>query len=145
MKKLFLSLTCLVLVSTASFADDDRAISVNQLPQTAQQFIQSYFVDVEISYAKMESELFDKSYEIIFVNGNKVEFDKNGKWTDIDCKYTEVPIGIVPQKIQDFIAKNHPNTKVIEIDKDRWDYDLKLNNRIELRFDLNENFIGFDD
>lgn len=145
MKKLFLSLTCLVLVSTVSFADSDRAIAVNQLPQAAQQLIKNYFADIEISYAKMETELFDKSYEVIFVNGNKVEFDKKGEWTDVDCKYTEVPVGIVPQKIQDFITKNHPNTKVIEIDKDSRDYELKLSNRVELKFDRNENFIGYDD
>ncbi len=145
MKRLFLSLACLVFMSTAAFADKDVAITTEQLPQTAQQFIKQYFSDTQVSYAKMESEMFDKSYEVIFVNGCKVEFDAKGEWKDVDCKYAEVPAGIVPQKIQEFIAKNQPNTKVVEIDRDKRDYELKLSNRVELKFDLKENFMGYDD
>jgi hypothetical protein len=133
------------LVSTAAFAGKDKAITVDQLPQTARQFIKEYFAAIEVSYAKMESEVFDKSYEVILVNGCKVEFDKKGEWTDVDCKYSEVPAGIVPQKIQEFITKNQPSAKVIEIDRDSRDYELKLDNRVELKFDLKENFMGYDD
>ena len=145
MRKLILSLTCLFLASTMAFADNDIAISVSQLPQPAQQFINKYFSGVEVSYAKMESELFDKSYDVVFVNGCKVEFDKKGEWKDVDCKYAEVPAGIVPQKIQEFITQNHPNTKVVEIDKDKLDYEVKLSSRVELKFDLNGNFMRYDD
>ena len=145
MKRLFLSLACLVLASTAAFADKDVAITTDQLPQTSQQFIKTYFGEIQVSYAKMETELFDKNYEVVFVNGSKVEFNKQGEWKDVDCKYAEVPAGIVPQKIQEFLTKNHPTAKVIEIDKDSRDYELKLNNRIELKFDINENFMGYDD
>lgn len=145
MKRLFLSIVCLTLLGTVAFAGNDKPITVDQLPQTVQQFIKKYFADTEVSYAKVESEIFDKSYEVIFVNGCKVEFNKQGEWTDVDCKYAEVPAGIVPQKIQEFVAKNHPNTKVIEIDKDKRDYELKLSSRVELKFDLQENFMGYDD
>ena len=145
MKRIIFSLACLMLISTAAFADKDVAITVDQLPTASQQFINKYFADTEVSYAKMEKEIFDRSYEVIFVNGCKVEFDKQGEWTDVDCKYAEVPAGIVPQKIQEFVTKNHVGAKVIEIDKDTRDYELKLNSKVELKFDLKENFMGYDD
>ena len=33
---------------------------------------------VEVSYAKVDEELFDKDYKVVFVNGSKVEFAKDG-------------------------------------------------------------------
>lgn len=145
MKRFFLLAICLTAMSAVAFADKDKAITVDQLPQKAQEFIAKYFAGIEVSYVKMESDLFDKSYDVIFVTGNKVEFDKKGEWTAIDCKYTEVPTDIVPQKIQDFIAKHQPNTKVVKIEKDNDGYELKLDNRAEPKFDLNKNFMGYDD
>jgi len=145
MKKCFLVLVSLVLISNAAFAGKDKAITTDQLPQAAQQLIKEYFANTEVSYAKMETDVFDKSYEVIFVNGCKIEFDKKGEWKDVDCKYAEVPAGIIPSKIQEFLTKRHSNAKVLEIDKDKRDYELKLNNGIELRFDLKENFMGYDD
>jgi hypothetical protein len=145
MKRFFVVLVSLVLISNAAFAGKDKAITIDQLPQTAQQLIKKYFSNTEVSYAKMETDVFDKSYEVIFVNGCKVEFDKKGEWKEVNCKYAEVPAGIVPSKIQEFLTKNHSNAKVLEIDKDKRDYELKLNNGIELRFDLKENFMGYDD
>ena len=42
--------------------------------------------------AVMESDWFDKSYDVIFTNGDKLEFDKKGVWTEVNCKYSAVPV-----------------------------------------------------
>lgn len=59
----------------------------------------------------MDEELFDKDYKVVFVNGAKVEFAKNGEWKDVECKYGEVPAAIVPQQIRDYVTKNYPKTR----------------------------------
>lgn len=46
-------------------ADDDKPIQVNQLPQPAQTFIKQYFSAAKVAMAKMETDLFDKSYDVI--------------------------------------------------------------------------------
>ena len=43
MKKVLLLLVCLFTLQTVVWADDDKPIQVNQLPQTAQTFIKTHF------------------------------------------------------------------------------------------------------
>ena len=44
------------------------------MPQTAQTFIKTHFPDNKVAMAKMETDWFDKSYDVIFTNGDKLEF-----------------------------------------------------------------------
>ena len=92
MKKLMMILagTALMVTSAPAFAGNDRPIAVGELPATAQQFIKAHFAGVEVSLSKVDEELFDKDYKVVFVNGAKVEFTKNGEWKDVECKYGEV-------------------------------------------------------
>ncbi len=145
MKRIILSLTALMLAAGTAFADNDKPITVDQLPAAAKQFIGKYFADAKVSYAKMDTELFDKSYEVVFTEGNKVEFDSKGEWKDVNCKFTKVPEGIVPQQIANYVATNYKEAKIVQIDRDKHDYELKLNNGLELKFDLKFQLIGIDD
>ena len=97
MKKVLLLLVCLFTLQTVVWADDDKPIQVNQLPQTAQTFIKTHFPNNKVAMAKMETDWFDKSYDVIFTNGDKLEFDKKGVWTEVNCKYSAVPVAVVPE------------------------------------------------
>ena len=132
MKKLVFLLVCLFTLQTVARADDDKPIQVTQMPQPAQQFI------------KMESDFFYKSYEVIFTNGNKVEFGKNGNWEEVNCKYTSVPTAIIPTTIQKYVTTNYPDTRVLKIERDKKEYEVQLSNRVELKFDLKFNLIDID-
>ena len=76
MKKFIMMLVCMFAVHTMVMADNDRPIQVNQLPAKAQTFIKTYFKNHKVALAKMESGVFYKSYDVVFTNGEKVEFDK---------------------------------------------------------------------
>lgn len=145
MKKILLLLVCLFSLQTAVRADDDRPIAVTQLPASAQQFIKKHFSGNQVAFAKMEKDWFSKSYDVTFTNGNKLEFDENGEWTDIDCKYTSVPAAIVPKAIADYVAQNYKDVRILKIDRDTRDYEVKLSNRLELKFDLQFNLLDIDD
>ena len=131
MKKLVFLLVCLFTLQTVARADDDKPIQVTQMPQPAQQFIKQHFADSKVALAKMESDFFYKSYEVIFTNGNKVEFGKNGNWEEVNCKYTSVPTAIIP-------------TTILKIERDKKEYEVQLSNRVELKFDLKFNLIDID-
>ena len=89
MKKLVLLFVCMFAVSTMTMADNDKPIPVTQLPAKAQTFLQTYFKDSKVALSKQESDLFYKSYDVVFTNGEEVEFDKSGEWTEIEIKITE--------------------------------------------------------
>ena len=92
----------------------------------------------------MESDWFDKNYDVIFTNGNKVEFDKRGNWKEVNCKYSSVPVDVIPSAIQKYVAENYPDAQVIKIERDKKDYEIKLSNKWELKFDLQFNLIDID-
>ena len=142
---MILLLAALVGIAGTAFADNDKPITVEQLPDTARRFIAHYFPEIKTSYAKMETEFLDKSYEVVFTNGNKVEFDGKGMWKEVNCKFTQVPEGVVPQPIKTHVATHYPDTKILEIDYDKHDYELKLSNGLELKFNLKFDLIGIDD
>ena len=147
MKKFTILLASLALMASTltAFAGNDRIITVAELPAVSQQFIKAHFAGVEVSYAKVDEEMFDKDYKVVFVNGSKVEFAKNGQWTDVDCKYGEVPAAIVPQQIRDHVAQHFAGRKIVSIDRDKRGYEVKLDNGLELKFDLKFRLIEVDD
>ena len=144
MKKLLLLFVCLFTLQTIARADDDKPIQVSQMPQKAQQFIKQHFAGSNIAMAKVESDFLQKSYDVIFTDGNKVEFDKKGNWTEVNCKFVFVPRGITPSPIQKYPATNYPDAKVLKIERDKTDYEVKLSNGWELKFDSKFNLIDID-
>lgn len=144
MKKLVVLFVSLFALISVARADNDKAIQMDQLPQQAQQFIKQHFAGNNVAIAKVENDLFSKSYDVIFANGNKVEFDKAGEWKEVDCKYDQVPAAIIPEPIRKYATANYPDAKVVKIERDRKDYEVKLSGGLELKFDLKFNLINID-
>lgn len=145
MKKLVMMLVCMFAVHTMVMADNDKPIQVNQLPAKAQTFIKTYFKNQKVALAKQESELFYKSYDVVFTNGEKVEFDKTGEWTEVQCRQSEVPTQIVPEAIKNYVKTNYPDAKILQIERDKKEYEIKLSNRWEIKFDSKMRVIDIDD
>lgn len=146
MKKLFATVIALfsIGISIAS-ADNDRIIAKENLPNVSQQFISKYFGDLNITYAKEERGFFEKSFEVVFADGTKVEFARNGEWKEIDCRRSSVPSPIIPDKILKYVKNNYPDAKILQIERGRNDYEVRLSNRLELTFDKAFNIIDIDD
>lgn len=113
-------------------AGNDRPIVVGELPAAAREFLRTHFDGLEVSYAKVDEELFDKEYKVVFVNGAKVEFLEDGLWKELDCKYGEV-------------ARLFPGRKIVSIDRGRRDYEVGLDNGLELTFDRKFRLTEMDD
>ena len=84
MKKLAFLLVGLVALQATAFAADDKPVKVTDLPQTAQQFISDHFSGHKVAMAKMDSELFEKSYEVNLSNRWEIKFDLNFNVIDLD-------------------------------------------------------------
>ena len=92
----------------------------------------------------MKSGLFSKEYTVIFTNGEKIEFDGHGKWTEVKCKRSAVPASLVPQQIARYISSNYPDCRILEIERDEDEYEVKLSNYVEVTFDSRFNVIDID-
>ena len=145
MKKIVFLFISLFAMNLVALAGNDKPIQVSEMPKAAQLFIKNHFADLSVAMAKVETDFLDKNYDVVFTNGNKVEFDKKGNWTNVDCEHTQVPVAILPEAIRQYVAQNYPDAKVLKIEvTDRKGYDVELSNGFELEFDKRMNVIDVD-
>ncbi len=144
MKKLVFLFVCMFSITMVK-ADNEKPIDVKQLPAKAQTFVSTYFKDQKVALVKEESGFFYKNYDVVFVSGEKVEFDKSGNWTEIQCKQSEVPAQAIPEAIRNYVKTNYPDAKIVEIEKDSHGYEIKLSNRLEIKFNTKLQGIDIDD
>ena len=128
-----------------SYALNDKVISKNQLPAQAQSFLNENFAGSGISYAKLETDFFERSYEVMLSDGTKLEFTSKGNWKEVDCRYGEVPEAIIPAPVKKYISDNYKGSKVLKIERDSRGYDVKLSNRLELKFNKDFEIVDIDD
>ena len=147
MKKQHIILVFIRLTSALSgmaFSGKDIPIRFQQLPVKAQQVIKKHFPNQKIALAKMENELLSKSYEVIFTNGTKIEFDSKGQWTNIDCKHSQVPSALIPPAILNYVKKHYLRSIITEVERKRRTIQIELNNGIDLTFNSNYQIIEID-
>jgi hypothetical protein len=145
MKKFISTVAVLLLTLSVACAKSDRPVKVTELPVAAQTFLKSYFPDVAVSFAKLDDEFVYKEYEVMLADGSKVEFNGDGEWKNVDCKAYAVPAGIIPEQIKAYVERTYPGAKIMQIDRDRRDYEVSLSNRLELTFDKRFNLVDIDD
>ena len=145
MKKILFALVAIFTLGISNAAaDNDKLINKSELPVQAQQFIDAHFANVKLTYAKLERDFFERSYEVVLADGTKIEFASNGSWRDVDCRYEEVPAAIIPQEIKEYVNNNYPGEKILKIEHDRGYYELKLSNRYELTFNKDYKIVDID-
>ncbi len=137
-------LVCVLTLVTTIKADNYQPITRSQLPQKAQTFLSTYFPDSKISLTRKEIDVTELNYDVIFTDGSKVEFDRRGYWTEVDCVNHPLPEGIVPAEIANYINAHYPGAKVVKIERDYREYEVKLNNRVELTFNKKQQLIDID-
>lgn len=134
---LILALITLALPAKA----DSYSINREDLPEISQKFLKDYFPKARVSMVKTDKHLLRKTdYDVKLVDGTKIEFNNKGEWTSVDCKTKEVPKGIVLKKIQDYVAKNFPDTYIVEIEKKATVFEIELNDGVDIKFDRLGNF-----
>jgi hypothetical protein len=136
-KLILLSVLGLLLGLNAK-AQDDRIISLQQLPQVSREFLAKHFPDKTPLLLKEDWD----DYEVVYANGEKVEFLKTGEWKKVDCRLTAVPAVLVPQQIKDQAQALYPGALITKIKKERYGWEIKLNNGLEI--DFNPQFVITD-
>lgn len=144
MKKMMLILACVFTLVTNATADNYQPINRNQLPEKAKTFLSTYFPTSKTSLIRKEIDLTEISYDVIFTDGSKVEFDRKGDWTEVDCLAVPLPPGVVPKAIAELVKTQYPDAKITKIERDHREYEVKLTNRVELTFNKKMQLIDID-
>lgn len=135
MKKFFLTAIFAIIMSLSASADK-YSIKRSDLPQTAQEFLSTYFPKNKVSMVKTDRHLLKKTdYDVKLTNGTKIEFNNKGEWTSVDCKTREVPQELILKAIRRYLNKNFSDVKVVKIERKSLSYELTLSDGVELKFD----------
>ena len=142
MKKMLLILA-VVLVSMACAAED-KPVHFENLPAAAKEFVNVNYPGVKVSYAVKDDDMVKPDYNVRLVNGVEITFAHDGSLEKVEDA-SGVPAGVVPVQIADYVKTNYPDALVIEYEIGRKEYEAKLNNGLELKFNGNFRLVGVDD
>ena len=131
---LMIAICCMVSCDMVANAGNDKPISVNALPAKAQTLLSQHFNGQKVMLATIESGVVSRSYDVVLQNGTKLEFDKKGNLTEIDCKQATVPAKLIPQAIRNYLKENYPAQAVKKIEMNKNEYEVELANGLDLTF-----------
>ena len=148
MKRIFrilmIAICCMVSCNMAANAGNDKPISVNALPAKAQTLLNNHFNGQKVMLATIESGAVSRSYDVVLQNGTKLEFDKKGNLTEINCKQGIVPALLIPQAIKNYLKDNYAGQSVKKIEMNKNEYEVELTNGLDLTFNKHFQLIDID-
>ncbi len=143
MKKIF-ALIAIAMAAVSIAKADDRPVTLAQLPVAAQTFINVNFPDEKISYATKDDDFICPEYSVVFVSGTRLQFTHSGSMEKIESR-TGVPEGFIPIQIRNYVDVHYPDATFVGYEIGRKSYEVKLSNRLELKFNRNFVLVEIDD
>lgn len=142
LKFLPLFLMAVLTLGITSCSDDkDEPVSPTDLPIKAKEFISTYFPSANIVRSIKDGH----EYEATLSDGTRIDFDKKGEWQDVDAPLgMTIPSGFYPQAIDENVAQVSPEAGINEISKEKYGYEVELVSGVDMRFDHDGAFLGFD-
>ena len=145
MKKMLLSVLAVVALAIVPTLANDVPISAQKLPAEAQKFLKMHFPKNSVVSAMHDKDITDNDYTVILDNGVKIEFGSTGKWESVKSRNGAIPASVIPVKISDYVSNYYKSLGIEKIERKRYGYEVELTNDLDLKFDLNGNFLGLDD
>ena len=143
-KILMIAICCIVSCNIVANVGKDKPIAVNALPAKAQTLLSKHFNNQKVMLATIESGVITRSYDVVLQNGTKLEFDKKGNLTEIDCKQGIVLSQLIPQAIKNYLKTNYTEHTVKKIEIDKNEYEVELTNGLDLTFNKHFQLIDID-
>lgn len=124
-----------------------KSIDPKNLPEKAKTFLSTYYAKIDVASAKEEvaSWFEKKEYEVKLKDGEKIEFDDQGNWKEVDGKRSAIPLSLIPENIIQYVKRSFPKTDVIKLKRDKKKYEVAISNGLELEFDKKGKFIKIED
>ena len=141
MKRIFIFLAALAAFSCAASADD-RPSSFEQLPAQARDYVNAVGKGVKVMYVTKEDDFFRPDYNVMLANGILMEFSNSGALKKIEAKKGTLSKELIPESIREFVD---PDAEYVEYEVGKRTYDVKLSNRLELKFNSAFHIIEVDD
>lgn len=122
-------------VTIAVNIESEKPVTLGTLPEGVKDILEEHYAGEQPALAIRKFEGLKTEYELTFIDGTKLEFDAKGQWKEVKSHVRTVPEAFVPPMIREYLDRNFPGVAVMEISRDRKEFETGLSNRIELTFD----------
>ncbi len=139
-KTLLLCVTALFVALSVSAAE----VTLKQLPQKAQDFIHTYFAKDQINKIHSHHHRHGNTYNVLFKDGSKVNFDASGQWTKIKLRNDSIPIEVIPEYITTYVWDEYPNVMIMSIETEGEGHEVELSDGTELTFNPKKGIVKID-
>ena len=143
MKKIVMTLIGLAAFPAALSADD-RPMAFEKLPAPAKEYIQTNFPGEKTTMVTKDDDLIFADYTVMLSNGIRLEFGHSGALTQISSP-NGIPSELVPVSIRNYVHAHYPDAGYLDFEIGKRTYEVKLTNRMELKFNNNFHIIEIDD
>ena len=138
----------MTLIGLAAFvlalSADDRPMAYEKLPALAKEYIQTNFPGEKTTMVTKDDDLIFADYTVMLSNGIRLEFEHSGALTQISSP-NGIPAELVPVSIRNYVQAHYPDAGYLDFEIGKRTYEVKLTNRMELKFNNNFHIIEIDD
>ncbi|MFA6400400.1 MAG: PepSY-like domain-containing protein [Salinivirgaceae bacterium] len=118
-------------------------IPIEKIPNKVKSFINLHYPDQNIVKSGIDKELFSVTYEILLSNQVSLDFNEKCDVIEIDGN-TELPESTICTTILTYVNINYPNNYITGWKLKKYRQQIELDNDLDLVFDNNGDFKGFD-
>lgn len=124
---------------------EDKPVDYKKLPAPAKEFIKKYFPGDKVVNASKDDDLVRPEYEVYLSSGAKIDFEHSGALEKVKTVGAPVPEALIPVKIKSYVDSHYAGVTVQEYEVGKADYEVKLSNGLELKFNTAFKLIDIDD
>lgn len=135
---------CLTLgLFFATSCDKETVLTTADIPSEIKTYTQNHFPEQKILQVIEEKDGFEKSFETTLEENYVLSFDRKINIQSLDG-VNELPSSVIPEKILTYVQTNYPNNFITDWELERKTQQVRLNNDIDLVFDLDGNYKKID-
>jgi hypothetical protein len=116
---------------------NDELVDLANLPPAITEYIRNNFPGVNIVKAEFD----EGRFNLYLSNGWELYFDANGNFLRAERDDEFIDPANLPAEIKDYIHNNYPDASIVKAEFDDGRYEILLDNKVELYFDRNGNFL----
>ena len=119
----------------------DSIANLDKLPEVTIKYLDKYLPGYEIVRVIADNH----DIRVWLRTGELLEFDMDGYIREIECP-AGIPASVIDERILNDVKSIDPEANIVEIDKDSFGgYDVKLDNGMDINYDVNCKRTGTDD
>ena len=137
------SLVAIALTLSLISCAKDEVIPVSELPAEMKAYISTHFPSNTILQVVKDVDGLTKTYDVLLSERISLEFNRQKEIIDIDSEIA-LPNSVIPEQIRQYVTANYPSNVITDWELDDRNQQIQLNNGLDLKFNMNGDFLRID-